>query len=96
MRISQYFKGRNFMTPEVIEYGEIAPNGDKRIFYELSTGTGFMSDEQLWGLTFMSVDSKGHIEKENNLNQCFSNMVDVDLTLKNLGRKYISDFVKEL
>lgn len=96
MRISTYFKGRNMMTPEVIDYGEIEGRNSKRIFFEISTGTGFLSNEPIFGLTFVSVDKDGIINRspEGYTSQMYSNMVDLDISLSNLGVKYYGQFVK--
>lgn len=53
-------KGVNVMTPNIIEYGVLDNNA--KYIYELSTGTGIVSDE-LYGVTVLfwsSSDSRYH------------------------------------
>jgi hypothetical protein len=52
-KIKDFFRGSNFMTPSVLEYGESA---DKKYIYELSFGKG-MSNNTLYGVTVLT--SKG-------------------------------------
>jgi hypothetical protein len=51
-------KGRNFMTPDIIQRRELAPN----VAYELSEGRGIWS-EKLYGVTVRAVDSQGCEDK---------------------------------
>jgi len=63
---ASYFKGKNFITPEIIRWGKT----EKGTVYELSTGRDiFDRNSSLFGLTFS--------EYENPLeavSQCFTDM----------------------
>lgn len=43
--VASYFKGHNFMTPDIVRRGRVGP-----YVYELSTGRGF-GNEPIWGVT---------------------------------------------
>ena len=41
--------GKNFMTPDVIEYGWV----DSNVAYELSSGSGIVAGTTIYGVTFL-------------------------------------------
>ena len=49
----EYFKGKNFMTPNVIRYGET-----DNFYYELSKGQG-ISGGDIYGVTVITKDGQG-------------------------------------
>lgn len=71
--ISKQFKGRNFMTPDVIRYGEI----NEHAVYELSSGTGIFSAD-LFGVTVKGTgDDFG-------LSKCFETREEAEVYIKEL------------
>ena len=52
---NQAVKGRNLMTPEILEYGYAR---DRALIWELSTGRGIFS-ERIWGVTVVGRDAAG-------------------------------------
>ena len=66
--------GRNFMTPKVNSYGiceaSASPPGTILI-YEISTGSGMLSSDQLVGVTFLLVKGDD-IQRQPLINKCFS------------------------
>ena len=51
--INEYFKGKNFITPEVIDYYQ----SDDYIC-ELSSGPGIFNDKKVYGVTVVAIDGK--------------------------------------
>ena len=67
--IARMFKGKNFMTDEVIRYGSAG-----KYYYELSTGKCiFDRDKSIFGITVKS--KQGHQTKSNpDLSKCFDSL----------------------
>ena len=61
--ISAKFKGKNFMTPHVIEYGET-----ENYIYELSWGHGSEPNSELYGVTVLNKDGS----RTEGLSTCFN------------------------
>jgi hypothetical protein len=78
--IKRFFAGVNFMTPNILEYGELAKENDNKMYYELSTGTGFSSgygnSNRLYGVTIVEVDNNGNIQSRFDLSRCYSNLLE--------------------
>ena len=61
-------KGKNMMTPDVIEYGYISP----AVVYELSQGSSIMGGRaKLYGVTIASVTPSGEYLHRHELCKCF-------------------------
>ena len=63
VKLSEYFAGRNFMTPDVIEYGL---KGD--YVYELTVGTG-MRRQLVYGVLVMDKYTGERVEAKSELFQ---------------------------
>lgn len=63
-------KGKNIMTPNIIEFGEVGDNYN--LVYELSEGTGF-SGEPVFGVTVLEVLDDGTVKRRSDKSKlCFS------------------------
>lgn len=62
----EYGDSRNFMTPNKVKVGKIAPN----IAFELSSGKG-IGDTPLFGVSVASIDEKGNTKREFDLSKSF-------------------------
>lgn len=81
--IAGYFRGKNVITPEAIEYGRVYG----RIFYELSTGEIF--GKNLFGVTLRKVEYGRPIEALLDESQCFDSEAEARQYIKLLRRNEI-------
>lgn len=79
--IQKLFKGRNFMTPELIKFGyvEQPKQSNVPLVYELSKGEGF-SREIIYGLTVKDLSGK----TINDLSGCYHSMILIENLIKSL------------
>ena len=78
--INKEYKGKkNFMTPEVLSYGNISNN----VAYEISTGRGF-DNEKIYGLSIVKLNDDGSTKRMTDHSGCFSSMYEVDKRIENL------------
>lgn len=78
--IKRYFQGENFMTPNVIEYGQI----DYNRFYELSVGEG-LTGKPLYGVTVVRVCYGRPVERLHDQSDCFGVEFDARLHIAELN-----------
>lgn len=83
--ISQKFKGVNFMTPEIKEYGIISSD----MIYELSTSYLKFMDKELWGVSLLALVDNKWIKSE--LSTCFNSRTDASTYIKQLQEIYDND-----
>ena len=57
---NQAVKGKNIMTPEILEYGHARR---RALIWELSTGRGIYSD-RIWGVTVVGRDAAGQPSRD--------------------------------
>ena len=78
MNPSEFFSGRNFMTPSVIEYGWVKPN---KLAYELSTGKG-ITGKTLFGVT---VNNKN---EESDMNELYYSKEEAENYIRKLTKEF--------
>ena len=85
--IAREFKGKNFMTPKILRYGQAG-----NVLYELSYGTGIYGDSDLYGVTVLEKqDGKwvsSHAAHENFddvLSQVFYSREEAETHIKTLA-----------
>ena len=61
-KLSQYFKGRNFVTPQIIGYGEKG-----KLAYELSRGKGIFDHNPLFGLTVVDKETRETLQDKSSV-----------------------------
>ena len=77
-RFKEVVKGCNFMTPEVIRYGQ---QGD--YVYELSRGGGFYGSP-MFGVTVVDLRTDKH---RTDLSECFTSLVDSEEYIADLEKQ---------
>jgi hypothetical protein len=83
-KYSRYFKGSNFMTPHLIEYGEIS----NELVYELShNGDSRFLGHKVYGVTVHKKTGENSGE-DVGLSQCFFSMEEVNEYVNKLKGEY--------
>lgn len=83
--LAKYFPGRNFITPDVVEYGEI-PTANAARVYELSTGTGLDDSGDVWGVTVKYVRYGAKVQPVHDQSMMFFSEADARRYIANLKR----------
>lgn len=71
-----YFQGRNFMTPQFVSF-----HYSDKLAIELSTGTGMLSGNRLYGVTVKDRKTK---ESLHELSKCLHSAVEADNYIEQL------------
>lgn len=64
----EYGSSNNMMTDKVLQHGMCSAT----LAYELSKGTGILSDAPIWGVTFVEMSPSGETERRTDISTCYS------------------------